>query len=563
MASCTPPESFCSRSSACAGGPDGPSSATDFPTSKNTDPATAPASYSPTMTSISFALRSAQASSSLRRGTLTLTRRAVPGPTPVPTPAPITAKRRANPDAGNAGTHDPALAADPTGSHFISERERATSSLSTTIESPTLLISSRRLLVPHLTMDVLSTVLPHATIADVPVEASFRDLPSSTFPGALRSFANWGSQFTLWSARDVAVPFPATARHGKDFVQMRTDAGLIKVTGKDFMEAAARWRPDLVAVPAHVLNAKGLSSKAASRAVERTVAMLDECLAVHETLPNPPPVLATITGTSPTLLESCAQKVATHAADKVAGYVLDSPVADLTPAASALAPTAWRYAASCLTPDAMVRNLHVADAFPSALAYVLAGHGYALHVDWAQPEQCAVDHLADADRHRTSKAPLRDGCSCWACQRHNRAYVYHLLDCHEMLGWTLLTIHNLHQLDHFLAAIRTAIDTLPAADIEHQRAHFLATWDANIAPQITEILEAIWTDRGRSATPSLDHGSMPSLVMGKPTAGSVKLGTTAANGVVGEKETKKRPRSPVREAEGVEGERPAKRQEKE
>ncbi|KAJ3366088.1 hypothetical protein GGF31_008155 [Allomyces arbusculus] len=412
-------------------------------------------------------------------------------------------------------------------------------------------------------MDVLATVLPNSTIADVPVEASFRDLPSSTFPGTLRSFANWGSQFTLWSARDVAVPFPTTARHGKDFVQMRTDAGLIKVTGKEFMEAAARWRPDMVAVPAHVLNAKGLSSKAASRAVERTVAMLDECLAVHDTLSNPPPVLATITGTSPTLLESCAQKVASRAADKVAGYVFDSPVADLTITAASLAPTAWRYAASCLTPDAMVRNLHVADAFPSALAYVLAGHGYALHVDWAQPEKCALDHLVDAERHRTSKAPLRDGCSCWACQRHNRAYVYHLLDCHEMLGWTLLTIHNLHQLDHFLAAIRTTIGTLPAAEVEQQRSHFLTTWDATVAPQMAKILESIWTDRGRSAAPSLDHGSMPSLVMGKPTAGSVKLGTTAANGAGVEKETKKRPRSPGRGAE-VEGERPAKkRQEQE
>lgn len=33
---------------------------------------------------------------------------------------------------------------------------------------------------------------------------------------------------------------------------------------------------------------------------------------------------------------------------------------------------------------------------------------------------------------------LVDGCQCFACKNHHRAYVHHLLKCHEMTAWILL-----------------------------------------------------------------------------------------------------------------------------
>ena len=48
-------------------------------------------------------------------------------------------------------------------------------------------------------------------------------------------------------------------------------------------------------------------------------------------------------------------------------------------------------------------------------------------------------------------------CSCYACITHHRAYITHLLSAKEMLGWTLLQIHNHHVLDRFFAGVRASL----------------------------------------------------------------------------------------------------------
>src|SRR5271170_2025351 len=39
--------------------------------------------------------------------------------------------------------------------------------------------------------------------------------------------------------------------------------------------------------------------------------------------------------------------------------------------------------------------------------------------------------------------PLVDGCLCYTCQKHYRAYIHHLLKCHEMTAWVLLQMYLL------------------------------------------------------------------------------------------------------------------------
>ena len=57
----------------------------------------------------------------------------------------------------------------------------------------------------------------------------------------------------------------------------------------------------------------------------------------------------------------------------------------------------------------------------------------------------------------TDLGPLREGCSCYACTDHHRAFLKHLLAAKEMLGWVLLQIHNYHMIDAFFADIRASI----------------------------------------------------------------------------------------------------------
>jgi queuine tRNA-ribosyltransferase len=53
--------------------------------------------------------------------------------------------------------------------------------------------------------------------------------------------------------------------------------------------------------------------------------------------------------------------------------------------------------------------------------------------------------------------PVDPTCSCYTCANFSRAYVRHLLQSKEILGATLLTIHNLSILLHLMSDIRTAI----------------------------------------------------------------------------------------------------------
>ena len=45
-------------------------------------------------------------------------------------------------------------------------------------------------------------------------------------------------------------------------------------------------------------------------------------------------------------------------------------------------------------------------------------------------------------RHRRDPAPLESGCPCYACCNFSRAYLHHLFHADEMLGPTLLSLHN-------------------------------------------------------------------------------------------------------------------------
>ncbi|MBU4193388.1 MAG: tRNA guanosine(34) transglycosylase Tgt [Actinobacteria bacterium] len=54
-------------------------------------------------------------------------------------------------------------------------------------------------------------------------------------------------------------------------------------------------------------------------------------------------------------------------------------------------------------------------------------------------------------------APLDDSCRCYACGNFTRAYIRHLVMSREILGFHLLTVHNLHQLSRLMAELREAI----------------------------------------------------------------------------------------------------------
>ena len=60
-------------------------------------------------------------------------------------------------------------------------------------------------------------------------------------------------------------------------------------------------------------------------------------------------------------------------------------------------------------------------------------------------------------RFREDFTSLDSSCSCYTCQNFSRAYLSHLIRSREMLGYILLSIHNIAELVGFTVKIREAI----------------------------------------------------------------------------------------------------------
>ena len=75
--------------------------------------------------------------------------------------------------------------------------------------------------------------------------------------------------------------------------------------------------------------------------------------------------------------------------------------------------------------------------------------------------------------HRRDSAPLESGCPCYTCRTFSRAYLHHLFQADEMLGPTLLSLHNLAFYLRLMADARRAIAERRFAAFRAER---LARW---------------------------------------------------------------------------------------
>ncbi|MEN9206537.1 MAG: tRNA guanosine(34) transglycosylase Tgt [Thermostichales cyanobacterium SZTDM-1c_bins_54] len=61
--------------------------------------------------------------------------------------------------------------------------------------------------------------------------------------------------------------------------------------------------------------------------------------------------------------------------------------------------------------------------------------------------------------HRRSFLPIDPDCDCYTCRHFTRAYLCHLIRAQEILGYTLLAIHNVAELMNYTRRLREAILT--------------------------------------------------------------------------------------------------------
>src|SRR5262249_32507017 len=190
-------------------------------------------------------------------------------------------------------------------------------------------------------------------------------------------------------------------------------------------------------------------------AVRRTIQWAERCRAAHR---RPDQALFAIVqgGTDLALRAECAE--ALRRLD-FPGYALGGFSVGETPEqmAAALAPTA------ALLPDDRPRYLMGVGRPQDVLAGIAAGIDMFDCVLPTRNGRNAQAFTADGvvrmrnARHRRDSAPLESGCDCYTCTRFSRAYLHHLFLAEEMLGPTLLSLHNVAFYCRLMAEARRAI----------------------------------------------------------------------------------------------------------
>lgn len=70
---------------------------------------------------------------------------------------------------------------------------------------------------------------------------------------------------------------------------------------------------------------------------------------------------------------------------------------------------------------------------------------------------CGTINIRNA-KYRNDNSPLQEGCACYGCKYHTRAYLHHLVKSNEILGAMLLSEHNVFHYQSLMSKIRSAIE---------------------------------------------------------------------------------------------------------
>lgn len=190
-------------------------------------------------------------------------------------------------------------------------------------------------------------------------------------------------------------------------------------------------------------------------ATDRTYRWLQRCITAHQRLDQ---ALFGIVqgGVYPDLRQEAARRLADLDLPgyAIGGVSVGEPahlIEQIVQATAPLLPTDKpRYLMGVGTYREMVQAIAAGvDLFDCVIPTRLARHANAL----VQGERWNLKN----NKFREDFTPLDATCSCYTCQNFSRAYLSHLLRSQELLGYTLLSIHNITELVRFTQRIRTAI----------------------------------------------------------------------------------------------------------
>ncbi len=290
--------------------------------------------------------------------------------------------------------------------------------------------------------------------------------------GGLHRFIHWdkpiltdsgGFQvFSLAKIRKIKM-------HGVEF-RSHLDGSPLFLGPKEAMAIQRQLGSDIAMVfdecPPH-----GCTPREAQLAVDRTLRWAGECL--EQPRAEGQQYFGIVQGgCDPSLRERCARELVSMQFDgyAVGGVSVGEPEPEMMKAVEMTEPflpaEKPRYAMGLGTPAQLVELVaRGVDMFDCVLPTRVARNGTA----FTREGTFAIKGGAVKADFR----PIEEGCHCFACQNHSRAYIRHLLNVNEILGLRLVSIHNSHMYLQLMADIRA---NLAAGTFGAFRQEFIANY---------------------------------------------------------------------------------------
>ena len=275
-----------------------------------------------------------------------------------------------------------------------------------------------------------------------------------TAAGGLHKFMNWdkpiltdsgGFQvFSLAKIRKIKA-------HGVEF-RSHLDGSPLFIGPKESMEIQRVLGSD-IAMAFDECPPHGCTAQEARNAVDRTLRWAKECL-VQPRAKGQFVFGICQGGVDPKLREKCAKELVEMEFDgyAIGGVSVGEPEPEMMRAVELAEPhlpvNKARYAMGLGTPAQMVELVaRGVDMFDCVLPTRIARNGTA----FTRKGTFAVKGGAV----KMHFGPIEEGCTCFACRHHTRAYIRHLLNVNEILGLRLVSIHNSHLYLKVMEEIRT------------------------------------------------------------------------------------------------------------
>ncbi|MEJ1283169.1 queuine tRNA-ribosyltransferase accessory subunit 2 [Cricetulus griseus] len=358
--------------------------------------------------------------------------------------------------------------------------------------------------VPAMAQLTLSTLYPgsQATTEVTPITRQIRELVANS----MRLYCMPESLFYC-SLHDPVSPGPAGYVTNKS-VSVWGFGGRVEMTVSKFMAIQEALQPDWFQClsDGEASCAEATSIKRARKSVDRSLLFLDSCLRLQEEseVLQKSVVIGVIEGGD--VMEERLRSARETAKRPVGGFLLDgfqgNPTVTetrlhlLSSVTAELPEDKPRLICGVSRPDEVLECVERGvDLFESFFPYQVTERGCALSFTFdcqlnpeetllqqngIQEEIKCLDQVKKIEttgcnqemtsfeinlkekKYQEDFRPLVNGCSCYCCKNHTRAYIHHLLVTNELLAGVLLMMHNFEHYFRFFCSVREALksDTL-------------------------------------------------------------------------------------------------------